>query len=188
MTSTSSKAGIKRSMNCVAFKTNHLALNRMCDTPGEFLSMCFTQDGGLFTVTSTLWSCSLFQTFIFPRKLPNLLMELWGLFYHSYFDKQGLNFTRFGSKITKYSGSCITPSILSWYYRYMHRCQYAATKTTDLFMEQKRSPWVFTALENNNFCVDRCNFFAFDWNNVTYFTFVHIGEWLKSASLESMLL
>ena len=39
----------------------------------------------------------LFQTFIFQRKLPNLLIELWEIFYHSYFVKQGLNFTRFGT-------------------------------------------------------------------------------------------
>ena len=44
----------------------------------------------------------LFQTFIFERKLPNLLIELWELFYYSYFDKQGLNFNRFGSYWTKY--------------------------------------------------------------------------------------
>ena len=31
-----------------------------------------------------------------PPFLPGLL-ELWELFYHSYFDKQGLNFTTFGS-------------------------------------------------------------------------------------------
>ena len=43
----------------------------------------------------------LFQTFIFRRKLPNLLMELWGLFYHSYFEKQGLNFTSYWQLINK---------------------------------------------------------------------------------------
>ena len=37
------------------------------------------------------------RTYIFRRRLPNLLVELWELFYHSYFDKQGLNFTRFDS-------------------------------------------------------------------------------------------
>ena len=39
----------------------------------------------------------LFQTTIFLRKRPNLLMEWWELFYHSLLDTQGLNFTRFGS-------------------------------------------------------------------------------------------
>ena len=44
----------------------------------------------------------LFQTFIFRR---NLLIELWELFYHSYFDKQ---FYQIWQLIyTKYSGSCI---------------------------------------------------------------------------------
>ena len=31
-------------------------------------------------------------------------------------------------------------------------------------MEQKRIPQVFVALENNAFCVDRCDFFAFERN------------------------
>ena len=46
----------------------------------------------------------------------------------------------------------------------MYQCQYAATKTADLFMEQKRIPRVFTVLENNAFCVDRCDFSTFDQN------------------------
>ena len=41
---------------------------------------------------------------------------------------------------------------------------YAATKTTDSFMEQKGSPRVYTTLENNAFCVNSCDFFAFDRN------------------------
>ena len=32
----------------------------------------------------------LFQTFIFRRKLPNLLIELWEIFYHSYLLNKGL--------------------------------------------------------------------------------------------------
>ena len=32
----------------------------------------------------------LFQTFIFWRKLPNLLIELWEIFYHSYLLNKGL--------------------------------------------------------------------------------------------------
>ena len=50
-------------------------------------------------------------------------------------------------------------------------------------MEQKWIPQVFTALENDAFCVDRCDFFAFNSNTecsmryVTFFAFVHTGEW-----------
>ena len=40
----------------------------------------------------------LFQTFIFRR---NLLIELWELFYHSYFDKQGLKLPDFAVKSNK---------------------------------------------------------------------------------------
>ena len=45
-------------------------------------------------------------------------------------------------------------------------------------MEQKWIPQVFTALENDAFCVDRCDFFAFNSNTVcsmryvTFFVFV----------------
>ena len=51
-----------------------------------------------------------------------------------------------------------------------------------LFMEQKGIPQVCTALENHAFCVDSCDFFAFNSNTVcsmwyvTFFAFVHIGE------------
>ena len=43
-------------------------------------------------------------------------------------------------------------------------CHYATTKTANLFMEQKQIPQVFSVLENSGFCVDRCDFFAFDRN------------------------
>ena len=49
-------------------------------------------------------------------------------------------------------------------------------------MEQKWIPQVFTALENHVFCVDSCDFFAFNSNTVcsmryvTFFAFVHIGK------------
>ena len=57
-------------------------------------------DGGLFSDFYTAILC-LFQTFIFWGKLPNLLIELWELFYHSYFDKQGLKLPDFAVKSNK---------------------------------------------------------------------------------------
>ena len=103
MTSTSSKVGIKKWWtNCFAFETNNLSL--------IVLNWMLTHGN-----QANFWACAwpirwwfvyshfhtailrLLQTFILQRKHQNLLIELRELFYHSYFDKQGLNFTRFAS-------------------------------------------------------------------------------------------
>ena len=58
-----------------------------------------------------------------------------------------------------------------------------AVNACNIVMEQKWIPQVCTALENHAFCVDSCDFFAFNSNTVcsmwyvTFFAFVHIGEW-----------
>ena len=44
---------------------------------------------------------ALVSDFIFPRKLPNPLIELWELFYHNYFHKQGVNVTKIWPLINK---------------------------------------------------------------------------------------
>ena len=44
---------------------------------------------------------ALVSDFIFPRKLPNPLIELWELFYDNYLDKQGVNFTKIWPLINK---------------------------------------------------------------------------------------
>ena len=93
MTSTSSKAGIKRS-NGFAFETNHW--HRLFWTECWYLVTRQIFEHVLDPRWPIVYShfhtatLHLFQTFIFCRKLPNLLIELWKLFYHSYFDNQGL--------------------------------------------------------------------------------------------------
>ena len=110
----------------------------------------------------------LFQTFIFRRKLLNLLKELWELFYHSFifFDEQALTFTRY-----KIFRLCMYYSIDFILILPMYQCQYATAKTADLFMEQKRIPhWNILSLENSAFCeisviflllIEICNLFLF---------------------------
>ena len=62
MTSTSSKAGnqmVLHSKQITDIDCFELNINTW--SQGKFLSMCLTQDGGLFTVISTLRPCACFR-------------------------------------------------------------------------------------------------------------------------------
>ena len=163
MTSTSSKAGIKRS-NGFAFETNHR--HQLFWTECWYLvtRQIFEHvlDPRWWIVYSHFHTATLrlFQTFIFYRKLANLLIELWKLFYHSYFDKQGLILPDWQliNKTFRLTYYAINFILILPMNALMSICR---NQDHWLLYGTKRSPWVFTALENNA-CVDRCDFFAFD--------------------------
>ena len=148
MTSTSSKAGIKRS-NHFAFDTNHLTsivLNWMLilGNQANFLAHAWPKMAACLQSFSHC-DLALVSDLYFPQKAPksvNRTMKalLSQLFYQIW--------------------QLINKTFRLMYYS----IDFSLIKTTDLLMEQKRSPWVLTALENNAFCVDRCDFFAFDRN------------------------
>ena len=161
MTSTSSKAGIKRS-NGFAFETNHW--HRLFWTECWYLVTRQIFEHVLDPRWPIVYShfhtatLHLFQTFIFCRKLPNLLIELWKLFYHSYFDNQGLILPDLAVAVNEQN---IQAHAIDFILILPMNALMSICHNQDNWLGTKRSPLVFTALENNA-CVDRCDFFAFD--------------------------
>ena len=107
MTSTSFEAGVKQWMNRFAFEAklssgiNHFFnWMLMLGNQANFLVCAPPRIKGFFQ-SFPQSDLALVSDFIFPRKLPNPLIELWELFYHNYLDKQGVNFTKIWPLINK---------------------------------------------------------------------------------------
>ena len=106
----------------------------------------------------------LFQTFIFRRKLLNLLKELWELFYHSFifFDEQVLTFTRY-----KIFRLCMYYSIDFILILPMHTVPMSICHNQDswfVYATKTDSPLKYSQLRKQCILWDKCDFFAFDRN------------------------